>query len=458
MTDAPTRLHAGSLLRGSIELVGRHPVVSLGIGAAVVLSLVAVPTGLGAIVAPWFVCELFAVQLETRGESPQERNLGWVGAALVVLCTVVVIAIAGWIAALGFGPDVSTADRAYAPLPLPEALRRGGLVAGTLALAVAAGTPFLYAPLVLLDRGGRLGGACLESAAMVRAGGAIQHYALGFCAYALSLSPALVSMIVVARTVERAATPLGALLALPILPLTIPLGLGLVTQAYLALRETLPEPHVLRARRGLSHVLVAFLSVVSLAPLLGLLMLAIAGLVPSVPPEGTLPEGARILVDASARERLAVPSTTIEILVDGPRVAVFAGDRDGVGWLPELSRSEIATLRVAQDHDDFLIELAPEHGPSRVVRVDRAGLRLDDSVEARLRSRAPDTILIAFIVAFAVCALGTLAMLGPLGEARAAHRTEASATQRALWTGLALLPFSLTALVAGTIALFGLPG
>ncbi len=458
MTAPPTRLRAGSLLRGSIELVTRHPVVSSGIGAAVVLSLVAVPTGLGAIVAPWFVCELFAVQLETRGEEPRERGRGWVAAALVVLCVVVVIAIAGWIAALGFGPDVSTADRAYAPLPLPEALRRGGLVAGTLALAVAAGTPFLYAPLVLLDRGGRLGGACLESAALVRAGGALPHYALAFFAYALSLSPALVSMIVVARTVERAATPLGALFALPILPLTIPLGLGLVTNAYLELRGTLPEPHLVRAGRGLPRRLVAFLATVSLAPLFGLVMLAIAGLVPSVPGEGALPEGATIVVEGAGRDRLDVPSTTLEIEVSGGRVAVFAGDRDGVGWLPRASRSPIRQVRVARDHDDFLVELVPASGASRVVRVDRAGLRLDDSVEARLRSRAPDAVLVSFILAFAVCALGTLAVLGPLGEARARRRTSGSVLRRTFWTAAGLAPFSAVALVAGAIALFGLPG
>lgn len=457
MTAAPPPLHASPLLRGSIDLVRRHPVVSLGIGAAVVLSLVAVPTGLGAIVAPWFVCELFAVQLETRGEAAQERGRGWALAAIVVLCTVVVIALAGWIAALGFGPDVSTADRAYAPLPLPEALRRGGLVAGTLALAVAAGTPFLYAPLVLLDRGGRLGGACLESAAMVRAGGALPHYALAFCAYALSLSPALVSMIVVARTVERAATPLGALFALPILPLTIPLGLGLITHAYLTLREVLPEPHVARSRERLAPGLVAFLAANSLAPLVGLVLIAIGGWVSSVPIEGSLPESARIVLDADARDRLHVPSSTLEVIVDGPRAAIYAGDHDGVGWLPTFSHDALTHVRVATDGSDFLVELAPADGASHLVRVDRAGLRLDDSVEARLRSRAPDAILLAFIVAFAICALGTLAVLGPLGEARTKRPPDVAAARRAIWTATALVPFSLTALVAGAIALFGLP-
>lgn len=450
-------LRASLVTRGSLRLVRAHPIVSLAIGAAVVLSLLAVPTGLGALFAPWFVCELFAVQLAILGESPQPRGRGWASAALVVLLTVVVIAIAGWIAALGFGPDYQTADRSLAPLPWPEALRRGLLVAGTLALAVAAGTPFLYAPLVLLDRGGRLGGACLESAALVRRGGALRHYALAFFAYLLSLSPALVAMIVVARTVERAATPLGALVALPFLPASIPLGLGLVTSAYLAQRDALPEAHLVRTGGPLPRLLVTFLSIVSLAPLVGLLLMAIAGLVPSDPPRGTLDPSARVVVDVPARARVDVPASTLEIAIDGPRAAVYAGDGDGVGALPDVFRSPIDHVRVGQHGDDFTVELTPRDGGARIVRLDRAGLRVDDSVEARLRSRSPDPILIGFIVSFAVCAIGSLAYLGPLGEARARKRARTVAMRRAAITALAVLPFSLAALAAGAIALFGLP-
>lgn len=454
---AGSPLRPTPLIRGSLGLLRAHPVVSLSIGAAVVLTLLAVPTGLGALLAPWFVCELFAVQLAMRGETPQARGRGWASAALVVFFTVVVIAIAGWIAALGFGPDFTTADRSLAPLPWPEALRRGLLVAGTLALAVAAGTPFVYAPLVLLDRGGRLGGACLESAALVRRGGALRHYALAFFAYLLSLSPALVSMILVARTVERAATPLGALVALPLLPASIPLGLGLVTVAYLAQRDALPEAHVVRAGGALPRPLVAFLSAVSLAPLVGLLLMAIAGVVPSRPARGTLADDAQLIVDVPARAHIDVPRTTLEIDIDGARAAVFAGDHDGVGRLPPVFAAPIAHVRVSRHGDDFAIELTPERGAAHVVRVDRAGLRVDDSVEARLRSRSPDGVLIGFIVSFAICAFGSLTYLGPLGEARARQRARTVASRRAFLAALAVLPFSCMALAAGAIALFGLP-
>lgn len=441
---------------GALTIVLRHPLVSLALGVAIVMSLVAVPTGLGAIVAPWFVCELFAVQLASLGESPQPRGRGWASAAVVVSGIVVVIAIAGWIAALGFGPDVTTADRAVAPLPWPEALRRVALVAGTGALAVIAGTPLLYAPLVLLDRGGRMGGAFLESAALVWSGGALRHYALAFLANLLSLSPVLVSMVVVARTIERAATPLGALFALPLLPASIPLGLALVTRSYLTRRDALPEPRLLRRDEPLPRGLVVLLTSVTMAPLVGLVMIAGAGLVPAIPRRGVLPESAILLVSTPARASIEVPDTTLEVRLDGAHAAVRAGDGDGVGALPDAFDSPITHVRVGRLGDDYAIELASAR-EARLVRVDRAGLRVDDSVEARLRSRAPDAMLIAFVLAFAICGVGSLACLAPLGEARARRRPPLRARRLATRIALALLPFSLVALASGAVALFGLP-
>lgn len=454
--DTSATAATSSPVPGALTIVMRHPFVSLALGAAIVLSLIAVPTGLGAIVAPWFVCELFAVQLASLGEAPQPRGRGWVSAAIVVSGIVVVIAIAGWIAALGFGPDVTTADRVSPPLPWPEALRRMGLVAGTGALAVIAGTPLLYAPLVLLDRGGRLGGAFLESAALVWSGGALRHYALAFLANLLSLSPALVSMVVVARTIERAATPLGALFALPLLTASIPLGLALVTRSYLARRDALPDTRLLRRDEPLPPGLVALLTFVTMAPLVGLVMMAGAGLVPAIPAVGALPEHAIVLVDTDARAAIEVPDTTLEVRIDGAHADVLAGDGDGVGRLPDTSDARITHVRVGRLGDDYAVELA-QGGETRMVRVDRAGLRVDDSVEARLRSRSPDVMLIAFVIAFAFCGIGSLACLAPLGEARARRRPALRARRLATRIALALVPFSLLALTSGAIALFGVP-
>jgi hypothetical protein len=445
---------ARSLVAPSIGVLVRHPVVSLSLGAAIVLSLLAVPTGVGALVTPWFVCELFAVQLTSMGETPQPRGRGWASAALVVLLVVVVIALAGWIAALGFGPDFTTADRSEAPLPWPEALRRFGLICGTGGLAVAASTPFVYAPLVLLDRGGLLGGAVLESAALVRNGNALKHYALAFLASMLSLSPALVSMIAVARTLERAATPLGVLVALPFLPLSIPLGLGLLTSQYLSQRSLLGEARTAQRGRPLPTTLVILLGLGTLAPITGLVLVAAGGLVPSIPRLGTAPSSGEVVLDGPPRPRIPVPDTTLEVLIDGSRVTIFAGDGDGVGELPPMFHDPISRVRVVRAHDDHIVELTSGH-ETRVVRIDRAGLRLDDSVEARLVSRAPGYALIGFVVCFAVCAVGNLAVLAPLGEARVGRRSRALARRTAYRIALFLAPFALLALAAGIVALFG---
>jgi hypothetical protein len=445
---------ARSLVSPSIGVVVRHPVVSLSLGAAIVLSLLAVPTGLGALVTPWFVCELFAVQLSSLGETPQPRGRGWASAALVVLLVVVVIALAGWIAALGFGPDVTTADRSEAPLPWPEALRRVGLICGTGGLAVAASTPFVYAPLVLLDRGGKLGGAVLESAVLVRHGGALRHYALTFLASMLSLSPALVSMIAVARTLERAATPLGVLVALPFLPLSIPLGLGLLTSQYLRQRALLGEARSAQRGPRLPVALVTLLGFGTLAPITGLVLVAAGGLVPSIPRIGAAPDGV-VVVDSPPRPRIAVPDTTLEVRVDGTHVSLLAGDGDGVGELPDVFRAPIERVRVVRIHDDHVVEITSA-GITRCVRIDRAGLRVDDSVEARLVSRAPGYALIGFVVCFAICAIGNLAVLAPLGEARIGRRPRVQARRVSFQLGVVLAPFALLALLAGLVALFGM--
>jgi hypothetical protein len=184
--------------------------------------------------------------------------------------------------------------------------------------------------------------------------------------------------------------------------------------------------------------------------------MAVAGLVPSRPPIGRLPEDAVVVVDAPARSILRVPQTTIAIELDRARAAVYAGDHDGVGALPPSFAAPIDHVRVGRVGDDFAIELGSVD-VTRVVRVDRAGLRVDDSVEARLRSRSPDPVLIAFVVCFAICALGALAYLGTLGEARTRQRARTLAYRRAAIIASCILPFSMMTLAAGAIALFGVP-
>jgi hypothetical protein len=184
-------------------------------------------------------------------------------------------------------------------------------------------------------------------------------------------------------------------------------------------------------------------------------LVAAGGLVPSHPRLGALPDGTgTVIVDTAPRPRIAVPDATLEIRVDGPRVSIVAGDGDGVGELPRVFEAPISRIRVARVHDDHIVEITSGER-SRVVRVDLAGLRVDDSVEARLLSRAPAFALIGFVVCFAVCAVGNLAVLAPLGEARVGRRPRGQARRAAFRIALLLAPFALLALLAGLVALFG---
>ncbi len=427
----------------------------MGLGSAVVISLCAVCGGIGLLLAPWFVCELLSLQLEALDRSVRPRGREWVLACIVVLGMVLVVASAGWLAALGFGPDVASADSASAPLPWPEALRRVLLIAVALALAVAFTAPFLHAPLVLLSRGGRLGAALLESASLMRQSGALQHLMLSFLAQALCLSPALLSAIVVARTFERAATPLGILAALPLLPLSIPLGLGMVSSAYVQHEPALGDAKVAQAQPPLPLGHRALLITNVLAPLLGLALIGASALLPAGPLPGPAPNGA-VLATARAPEieTLRVPDTSLEVSVRDERVRLVAGLEEPLvlPWTTPID--ELRVVRLAQR---YAVEI---RGGGRVqhVEVDAAGTRVDDSVRQRLIRHLSGWVLFLFLLGFSVVALGGPVAFAPAGRARIASargQADPSAQHRSLRAAIAIVPFALLVLVTGATVFFG---
>lgn len=453
-------------LRESVRLLRAHPVFALSLGTAIVLSLCSACTGLGAVVGPWFVCELYGVQIATGTGTRKARGPQWISAAAIVLGTVLVIAATVWLSAMWFGPNVATADAAEGPLPWPETLRRLSLVIGSTALAVGFIAPFLYAPLILIDRGGRIGGAVVESAWLVARGGVLRHLAIAFVVYGLQVAPAVLSGMIVARTIARAATPIGLALALPLLPLSIPLGQGILTATYLASRHRLASPRAVIARGRPPRRLVALLAIVIVSPIASLVMLGLVSLRPSTPAAGPADAG-EVLVDRSlghpepgSPTSLAIPETTLALRVRGRELRITAGDGDDVGALPAGWSGAIERVRVVRVGALYHVEIHADDDVAHA-RIDGAGVRIDDSIRSRLERWVPTWALLVILVAAGVCGGLLVRTLAPMGSLRAAAEPDAAdrplrredAYRRSWRAGLALLPFALAALVGGLVSI-----
>lgn len=451
-----------SVLSRSFSLLRAHPVLSLALGSAIVLSICAMCTGLGLLAAPWFVCELLAVQLAASGRDVVPRGPPWLVASLVVFVMLLVAIGAGWLASLWFGPDWTTADASEAPMPWPETIRRAALVAGACTLAVLFLAPFIHAPLILLDRGGRLGGALVESATFVYATGRARHFVVSTGAQVLALSPGVLAAMFFARTFERAATPVGILAALPLMPVSIALGLGLVSAAYVQHAPILGDARRAQRLEGLPIAHRLALGVMVLGPLLGLLLLGASALLPAQPMHGAAPSGrqvASLVPDERGEGHAYVEGTSLEVRVSGRLLFVVAG-AEPVLEIPPAWSEPLRHVRVVQTADDYAVEAETETGTWHV-RVDRAGVRVDDSARRRLESQVSGWVLVMFVAAVAVVAVFGILAFAPLGAARAraarepgVHEVDATARRGALRTALALVPFALAAFASGALALF----
>lgn len=461
--ELPAPLVLRDLFASSWRMLRAHPVIGGALGGAVVLSLASTLIGVGAIVAPWFICEIFALQLAILADRPTTRSRAWLRAGLVIFCIVGIVFAATCLAVLGFGPDVSTADSAQAPLPWPDALRRVGLIAGVTALTVGFLAPFSYAPLILIDRGGLIGEALLESAWLVRRGGLAKHWALAFLAQLVPLAPAIVAAGVVARTYDRASTPIGVLVGLTLVPFSVPLGQGLLSAAYFARARELAERRWTRKEGKPPWALRIALIAVVLGPVISVLLLGVTALRPAPLEPGS---GSGVLVlerEVDGRAVIYVPDTTLAVRVEGARVEVRAGD--GYGTALAIPERAIGRVRVLRREASYEIELS-SGGASWVLAVDRAAVRIDDSFDRRIETRLPGWALLPIAIACALTALLLVRALEPLGAMRRAYGAPAQdraplsalraqrrlAIQKA-WTICAVLaPASALALAVGIYA------
>jgi len=457
-------------LRKSWALLVLRPIATLSLSMSLLTSLFAVCCGLGLIAAPWFGCELLALQLGNLDGSPPARRTAWLIAGALQLVAVVLLATLSVLGALVL--DVDEPDALLAPLRLASL---AGPLVGTLAalaLTLALLVHFEHAPAILIDRGGSALSALLESARLVHVTGVARTLLTSAASYALQLTPAALG---VALTLSR--STLGATVAcgialMPLAALCIALGQGMRAASYVALRTAVPR-RLRRPERSVRLGLRLSLATLVLV-LVGPLIVMLSLWKPARVAQGTLPANRPVLLDVaaepSARDRY-LADTALRLSVSERRVRVVASDGGGAGTLP-LPRGRIERVRVARGEPlhaaatepsvaTFAIEVRTADGVHALTWIDEAGVRLEDTLTRRLAERLPGRGRLALLLLLVWTALWMARALPPQGallrtlatsedaeSARSLRRLGLIATAR-------LVPAALTSLLLAAWAWLG---
>jgi hypothetical protein len=458
-----------TLTRASLSLFAARPVSSLALGSAIVVSLAAACCGLGVVAAPWFLCELFALQLSEVVGRPVERGRAWIGACAIAFGAVVLVGAVAWLALLGFGAEPPPGG-----LPRPATWTELAAGAGALASAAAIGAlalvlPLLYAPLLLLDGKGNLGGALLESARLVARGGVVPHFALTLVAHAIQIAPPAIAALVAARLLQPDLAPLAILCSVPALAATVPLGQGMITAAYATRRADVVDRRRSRAPGRPPGPLVWLWALVVLTQFVAFAMLGASLARPSRLQPGRAPAGeslAHLAVTNHAPRRFHLRDTALEFIANVREVRIVAGDGGGVGTLPLGPGGAIERVRVVRVRDLYAVEVT-RSSDVVVGWVDRAGVRLDDGLQRRLRDRVSPRAIAIMVLALVATALFLLPSLAGLAEVRrgyalpaaqrpaphALRELRARTFRRATVAALALAPLAAHSLYRGLACL-----
>jgi hypothetical protein len=147
--------------------------------------------------------------------------------------------------------------------------------------------PFLYAPLILVEGRGGVGASVLESARLVAREGALPHFALSLTANAVQVAPLLIAVLSASWFSQSDSAPLWALLSLPLLALSVPLGQGMLVAAYVERRAELADLRRTRLAGRPPRGLIAAWLMITAAPLLSFSMLGASCVRPSRVPAVT---------------------------------------------------------------------------------------------------------------------------------------------------------------------------
>lgn len=411
----------GPAFVASLRMLRARSVVTLALGAAVVLSLLSVCCGLGLVTTPWFLCELFAVQLALCVGRPMARGMAFVPAGLVMLGAVLLVSAVAWITLLGSGPELP--NQTPRLFNLTTLMQSGGFYAViSSAIALLVITPLLYAPLILIEQQTQFDAALIESVRLVVTRGVFASVSLSLFAHALQVVPLLVAT-GFALLFEPSQLSLFALCATPWLCVSVPLGQGMIVWTYIQVREARApappdlDPQVAAALRSTGAHARAWTAMIVL-PIASLVLTELSLVRPSRIQLGTVPEGELVAIltpQIKDAARVVLPDTALEVSVTRHALNVRASDGGGAGSLPLRAAAPIERVRVFRIRDAFALEL--QQGDEHYVTwVDRAGVRLDDDLRVRLLDRVSPLELFVMLCALLSTGVATMPILNDLGR------------------------------------------
>jgi hypothetical protein len=347
--------------QNSVSLFRRRPWATLGLGVALLTSLAAVCCGLGIFAAPWFLCELFALQIALGTENdgpPPPRTSAWFAAAGVQMVAVTVLFAIASLSLLALGPDVVLGGIALrAPSSAELLVRVFGVLILASALVLAVSVHFEHTPAILIDRGGGLHAAMLESARLVSETGALRTWLTSVVAHALQMAPGLLAVAFAASSATLGGTLRWGSALLPVVALCLALGQGMVVSSYLNLRDSVTDPHAVPVEAAPSKSGAFVWSLLLMCVLSGPLLVMAALAKPAPAAQQALPADARVVLSLNlARSQtgapepprqLYLPGSALRLTIHPEAVAVTASDGGGVGDLP-LPRVAVAGVRAAK--------------------------------------------------------------------------------------------------------------
>lgn len=458
-------LSATVALRRSWALFRLRMVAGMCVSVALLTSLFAVCCGLGMVAAPWFMCELLAIQIASGTGQVALRTSSWLCAGLIQMVAVLVLSSLAFLTVLALGSDV-VLGTSRTVLPLDVRLFESlGISLGAGGFALALVVHFEHAPAILIERGGGLVAALLESARLVNMSGFFRTWLTSAAAHGLQAVPAIAAAVIAASRATLASTVAWAIVLLPVMALCVALGQGMLVASYLATRGELLDP------RGLS-VPTPRRSAVLWCVLLGLVMVgpAMVGaalFTPSSVVPGALPAGAPVLLDLTVPEGTRedyLPDTALHLVSSARELRVIASDGGGAGKL-SLPSGRITRVRAARFYApqvagepvrqlSFALEITVD-GTPHLTWIDEAGVRLDDSLTRRFGQLLPGysgLLLVLCLVWTGGWMRRALPAQAALRKQFAETQTEAAArsyVRRALRAALWLAPAALLSAVMG---------